>query len=143
MIFLECDSIERSRLEGLDDTFLINIDHHTSGTPFASVNWIDTKASAVAEMVYRLAVAANVTVTPAMATCLYTALLSDTGSFCYEGTGANTFALAKDLVELGASPARIAEDLYFSNPALEDATAGSGADDIAARRPHGVALGDA
>ncbi|MGC1870889.1 MAG: bifunctional oligoribonuclease/PAP phosphatase NrnA [Acidobacteriaceae bacterium] len=116
VIFLECDSVERSRLEGLDDKFLINIDHHTSGTPFAHVNWIDTKASAVAELVYRLAVAAKVKVTPAMATCIYTALLSDTGSFCYEGTGANTFALAKDLVDMGATPARIAEDLYFSNP---------------------------
>lgn len=116
VIFLECDSIERSRLQGLEDKFLINIDHHFSGNPFASVNWIDTTASAVAEMVYRLAVAANVAVTPAMATCLYTALLSDTGSFCYEGTGANTFTLARNLVELGAKPARIAEDLYFSNP---------------------------
>lgn len=115
VIFLECDSVERSRLEGLENQFLINIDHHTSGTPFASVNWIDTKASAVAEMVYRLAVAAKVKVTPGMATCLYTALLSDTGSFCYEGTDANTFALAKDLVDMGATPARIAEDLYFSN----------------------------
>ncbi len=116
VIFLECDNVERSRLQGLEDKFLINIDHHTSGKPFARVNWIDTEASAVAEMVYRLAVAAGVTVTPAMAICLYTALLSDTGSFCYESTGAPTFTLAKDLVELGASPARIAEDLYFSNP---------------------------
>lgn len=116
VIFLECDSIERSRLQGVDEKFLINIDHHTSGTPFAGVNWIDTRARAVAEMVYRLALAANVAVNAEMATCLYTALLSDTGSFCYEGTGADTFALAKDLVELGANPARIAEDLYFSNP---------------------------
>ena len=116
VIFLECDSVERSRLQGLEDKFLINIDHHTSGVPFACVNWIDAKASAVAEMVYRLGVAAGVTVTPAMATCLYTALLSDTGSFCYESTSAHTFALAKDLVELGANPARIAENLYFSNP---------------------------
>jgi bifunctional oligoribonuclease and PAP phosphatase NrnA len=116
VIFLECDCVERSRLEGMEKKFLINIDHHSSGALFAHVNWIDTKASAVAEMVYRLAVAAKITVTPAMATCLYTALLSDTGSFCYERTGANTFALAKDLVERGATPARIAEDLYFSNP---------------------------
>ncbi|MGH9616787.1 MAG: DHH family phosphoesterase [Acidobacteriaceae bacterium] len=116
VIFLECDSVERSRLQELDEKYMINIDHHTSGTPFACVNWIDTGASAVAEMVYRLALAANVPVSAEMATCLYTALLSDTGSFCYEGTGADTFALAKDLVELGANPARIAEDLYFSNP---------------------------
>jgi phosphoesterase RecJ-like protein len=117
VIFLECDSIKRSRLTGLDGNFLINIDHHTSGREFADVNWIDTEASAVAEMVYRLAVAANADITPEMATCLYTALLSDTGSFCYEGTGAQTFTLAKNLVELGARPARIAQDVYFSNPA--------------------------
>ena len=116
VIFLECDSVERSGLQGLEDKFLIDIDHHTSGSPFGGVNWIDTNASAVAEMVYRLSVAANVAVTAEMATCLYTALLSDTGSFCYEGTGADTFALATDLVKLGARPARIAEDLYFSNP---------------------------
>lgn len=116
VILLECDSVERSRLQGVDDEFLINIDHHTSGNPFARINWIDTEASAVAEMVYRLAMAANVSITPPMATCLYTALLSDTGSFCYEGTCASTFALAKELVELGANPSRIAEDLYFSNP---------------------------
>lgn len=117
VILLECDGLERSRLKGFDGHFLINIDHHTSGRRFADVNWIDTEASAVAEMVYRLAVAANVAITPAMATCLYTALLSDTGSFCYEGTSAQTFALAKNLVELGAAPARIAQDVYFSNPA--------------------------
>src|SRR5487761_1648567 len=36
VIFLECDCVGRSRLEGLDNKILINIDHHTSGTPFAS-----------------------------------------------------------------------------------------------------------
>ncbi len=117
VILLECDGIERSRLKGIDGNYLINIDHHTSGRNFADVNWIDTEASAVAEMVYRLAVASNAFITAEMATCLYTALLSDTGSFCYEGTGARTFALARNLVELGARPARIAQDVYFSNPA--------------------------
>ena len=117
VILLECDGVERSRLKGLDGHFLINIDHHSSGRHFADVNWIDTGASAVAEMIYRLAVVANAFITPEMATCLYTALLSDTGSFCYEGTGAHTFGLARNLVELGAWPARIAQDVYFSNPA--------------------------
>ncbi len=117
VILLECDGIERSRLKGIDGSFLINMDHHTSGRAFADVNWIDTRASAVGELVYRLASAANANITPAMATCLYTALLSDTGSFCYEGTSAQTFALAKSLVDLGARPVRIAQDVYFSNPA--------------------------
>ena len=59
-IILECDSIQRTRLHGLENKFLINIDHHQSGRPFAQVNWIDPKAVATAEMVYRLAREAGV-----------------------------------------------------------------------------------
>ena len=117
VILLECDSVARSKVKGLDGQFLINLDHHTSGRNFADINWIDTRSAAVAEMVYRLAQAAGVAILPAMATCLYTAVLTDTGSFCYEGTNAHTFDLAHDLVRHGAQPARIAQDIYFSNPA--------------------------
>jgi bifunctional oligoribonuclease and PAP phosphatase NrnA len=116
VILLECDGIPRSRLDGLENRFLINIDHHTSGRPFANVNWIDCSACAVSEMVYQLAGAAGIDITPEMATCLYTAVLSDTGSFCYEGTDAHTFELARNLVRRGADPVLIAQDVYFSNP---------------------------
>jgi phosphoesterase RecJ-like protein len=74
-IILECDSIHRTRLEGLEDRFLISIDHHISGRPFAHVNWIDPHAVATAEMVFRLARVAGVKFSPEIATCLYTALL--------------------------------------------------------------------
>ena len=47
-IILECDSIHRTRLEGLENRFLISIDHHVSGRPFAHVNWIDPHAVATA-----------------------------------------------------------------------------------------------
>jgi phosphoesterase RecJ-like protein len=116
-ILLECDGIERTGLLGLEDRCLINIDHHASGRPFAYLNWIDEHACAVAAMVYRIAVAANVEITPSMATCLYTAILSDTGSFTYSSTNAETFALAQDLTARGANPCQIARDVYFSNPA--------------------------
>lgn len=116
VILLECDGIERSRLVGLQGRFLVNIDHHASGRAFADVNWIDTEACAVAEMVYRLAVMLGAEVTPDAATCLYTAVLTDTGSFCYEGTDVHAFDLARQLVEHGADPARIAREVYFSNP---------------------------
>jgi phosphoesterase RecJ-like protein len=116
VILLECDGIERSRLNGLEGRRLVNIDHHTSGRNFAHLNWIDTDACAVAEQVYTLARAADVRITPEMATCLYMALLTDTGSFCYEGTDAHTFSLAHELVRLGACPAPIAQTVYFSNP---------------------------
>ncbi len=115
-ILLECDGLERSRLKGLESHRVINIDHHASGRPFAAINWIDPQASAVAELVFDLAVAAGVKVSPHMATCLYTALLTDTGSFRYEGTDAHTLKLATELVNLGAKPAQIAREVYFTNP---------------------------
>lgn len=115
-ILLECDGVARTRLEGLEGRVLVNIDHHASWKAFAEVNWIEEDACAVAEMVYRLARAAGAAVTPAMATCLYTAVLTDTGSFCYEGTDAHAFELARELVRCGAHPAAIAREVYFSNP---------------------------
>lgn len=115
-ILLECDGIARTGLLGLDeDRPLINIDHHASGRHFAAVNWIDEHACAVGAMVYRIALAAGVEITPSMATCLYTAILSDTGGFTYASTNAETFAVAHDLAVRGANPAKIARDVYFSN----------------------------
>lgn len=116
-IILECDNLQRTRVEGLERHFLINIDHHVSGRPFANVNWIDPSACATAELIYQLACAASVKITPDIATCLYTAVLTDTGSFCFAGTSERTFALAQELVRCGADPARIAQNVYFSNPA--------------------------
>ena len=87
-IILECDGVARTRLTGLERHYLINIDHHATARPFADVNWIDTSACATAEMIFLLARRAGVKVSPEVATCLYTAVLTDTGSFCFPGTTA-------------------------------------------------------
>ena len=60
VILLECDGPERTRLQGLEKFFLINIDHHATGLDFADINWIDHQAACVGEMVYRLFLAAEV-----------------------------------------------------------------------------------
>lgn len=114
-IILECDSIQRTRLSGLENQFLISIDHHLSGRPFAHVNWIDPSAVATAEMVHKLAREAGVKITPEIATCLYTAVLTDTGSFMFEGTNEHTFDLAKELVHAGANPTHCARNIYFGH----------------------------
>ena len=106
----------RSTPQGLEEHFLINIDHHATSKPFANLNWIDPDTCAVAEMVFRLAQAAGVKISAEIATCLYAAVLTDTGSFCYAPTNARTFELAKSLVDYGADPARIAQSIYFSSP---------------------------
>ena len=113
-ILLECDGPERTRLLGLEKFLLINIDHHASGSGFGHVNWIDREATSVGELVYRLIKAAGARVTPEIATCIYTTVLTDTGGFIYGATRASTFELARDLVLAGADPIRIAQDVYFS-----------------------------
>jgi bifunctional oligoribonuclease and PAP phosphatase NrnA len=114
-IILECDSIHRTRLEGLQGRFLISIDHHVSGRPFADVNWIDPHAVATGEMVFRLARQAGTPFSPEIATCLYTALMTDTGSFMFQGTNEHTFALARELVLAGADPSHCARSIYFAH----------------------------
>jgi phosphoesterase RecJ-like protein len=116
VILLECDGLERTRLQGLARMFHINIDHHASGKEFGQLNWIDRDACSVGELVYRLVRAADGEVTAEMATCLYVTLLTDTGGFCYGGIRSNTFRLAAELVDAGADPVRIARDIYFANP---------------------------
>ncbi len=116
-ILLECDSLVRTRLRGLDAFFLVNIDHHITGLNFAQLNWIDCSAASVGEMVYRLAQAAGVAISAQMAQCLYTTILTDTGGFSYGNVRESTFALARELVHAGADPIVIAEEVYYSAPA--------------------------
>ncbi|HEV2689110.1 MAG TPA: DHH family phosphoesterase, partial [Bryobacteraceae bacterium] len=114
-LILECDSIQRTLLGGLDNCFLINIDHHASARNFANINWIDSTVMATAELVYRLARLACVPIDADIATCLYTALMTDTGSFMFEGTNEHTFTVARELVLSGADPARCARPIYFGH----------------------------
>jgi phosphoesterase RecJ-like protein len=114
VIVLECDGAERTGLLGLESFYLLNIDHHSTGRNFGDLNWIDQQAASVGELVHRVIKASGVEVTPAMAACLYTTVLTDTCGFCHGNTSAATFALAGHLVEAGADPIRIARDVYFS-----------------------------
>ena len=115
VILLECDSTRRALLDGLDECFLINIDHHASGRNFGHINWIDSSVMATAELVFRLARLACVPVDRDIATCLYTALMTDTGSFMFEGTNEHTFTVARELVLAGADPAHCARHIYFGH----------------------------
>lgn len=115
VVMLECDSTKRAQLEGLDSCYLINIDHHASAREFAHLNWIDSNVMATAELVYRFARRACVPIDKDIATCLYTALMTDTGSFMFEGTNEHTFTVARELVLAGADPARCARSIYFGH----------------------------
>ncbi|MGI4830131.1 MAG: DHH family phosphoesterase [Janthinobacterium lividum] len=113
-LVLECDCVRRTGFDFLAADIMVNIDHHRSGTAYAAVNWIDPDAAAVGSMLYEIAVETGAPMSPAMATCLYAAILTDTVHFTLPSTTAETFGMAEHLVALGADAANIAEAVYHS-----------------------------
>ena len=113
---IECSDISRPGLIGLEKQFVVNIDHHSTTALFGTINWIDSTASAVGEMIYNLCKATGVRVTKEIAECVYTALITDTGSFHYSNTTERTFKVASELVRTGVKPAKTAEAVFASYP---------------------------
>jgi len=117
VITLECPSLDRTGLEGaLGDLPVINIDHHLGNQLYGQVNWVDSAAPAVGEMIFRLAQTLKIEMDSDTATCLYLTLVTDTGGFRFPNTTAETFEAAAALVREGAQPARVAHWLYESQP---------------------------
>ena len=113
---MECSDISRPGLIDLDKQFVVNIDHHSTTALFGKINWIDSTASAVGEMIYNLCKATGVRVTREIAECCYTALITDTGSFHYSNTTERTFKVASELLRTGVKPAKTAEAVFASYP---------------------------
>ncbi|MEW6366511.1 MAG: bifunctional oligoribonuclease/PAP phosphatase NrnA [Acidobacteriota bacterium] len=112
---IECTEVERPGLSHLDRYFLINIDHHSKNRMFANLNWVDTAACAVGEMIYRLVRHLGVRLTPEIATALYVSISTDTGFFHFSNTNARTFEVCAELAKAGADPAYVADALTDHN----------------------------
>lgn len=113
---IECSDVTRPGLDKLDKQFVVNIDHHSTTALFGKINWIDSTASAVGEMIYNLCKATGVRVTKEIAECVYTALITDTGSFHFSNTTERTFKVASELLRTGVKPAKAAEAVFASYP---------------------------
>lgn len=94
----------------------IVIDHHRTERNFGDVIWVDASAAATAELVVRLARRLQYKATPAFATCAYTGIFTDTGSFRFSNTSAEVFEAAAALVAAGAEPHRVAEEIVENQP---------------------------
>jgi phosphoesterase RecJ-like protein len=113
---IECSDVTRPGLDDLEKQFVVNIDHHATTALFGKINWLDSTASAVGEMIYNLCKATGVRVTKEIAECVYTALITDTGSFHFSNTTERTFKVASELLRTGVKPAKAAEAVFASYP---------------------------
>jgi phosphoesterase RecJ-like protein len=109
---LECPNIDRTGYSGLERTFILNLDHHLSNSGYGNVVVIEPEAACLGKVIYDIARGLNVPIDPVTATCLYIALVTDAGQFCYANATPESFTLAKELVELGARPAEVSRILY-------------------------------
>lgn len=94
----------------------VNIDHHATSESFGAVNLIDVSASATGALIYRIIKAAGGIISPDTALCIYTAVITDTGSFRYSNADPEAFAIAGEMVGLGVNTWYVAEHLYESQP---------------------------
>jgi phosphoesterase RecJ-like protein len=118
LVFLDCGNIDRMPVEWLqrDGAPVLNIDHHHDNTRFGSVNLVDVGASSTAEIVYELAKALDVELTPEAATALYVGLVTDTGRFMYENTTPRAHQMAAELLDAGVDVHDIYRRLYERVP---------------------------
>jgi phosphoesterase RecJ-like protein len=115
VIVMESGDLDRTGVEGLDGRFTINIDHHQGNTFYGSLNWVDESAAACGEMVFDLIEALGVPLTIEIATHVYLAILTDTGSFHYSNITPKTFGICQRAVRAGVNPAAMARRVFDQN----------------------------
>jgi bifunctional oligoribonuclease and PAP phosphatase NrnA len=118
-IIVDCSNFER-----IEETYkifkniknIINIDHHNSNENYGDLNYIDSSASSVGEIIYDLIKFINLDLLDEkISTCLYTAIITDTGSFRYSNVNSKTFSVVSDLASQGIKPNLIADNIYNRN----------------------------
>ena len=117
LIVLDCSDIDRlgkNKFLIEKSTNVINIDHHVSNTNFGDYNVVDNKAAATGELVYELLYSLGIDIDMDIATCLYTAISTDTGSFMYSNVSMRTHEIAADLLRSGINIGKINVNLYQS-----------------------------
>ena len=117
-IVMECSDYARTGVADLNRFFTINIDHHPGNTGYGQINWFDSSAAACAEMVFDVVQALGVQMSIEIATHIYIAILTDTGSFHFSNLSPRTFDICRQLLEAGVDPVRVARQVY------DNATAG-------------------
>ncbi|WIV10904.1 bifunctional oligoribonuclease/PAP phosphatase NrnA [Proteiniborus sp. MB09-C3] len=117
LIALDCGDMERiginkALLESID--FIINIDHHVTNKGFGDINVVDPCSSSTGEMIYRFLELMKVKLDKDIATSLYVAISTDTGSFKYDNTTPVTHMIVSGLLNIGIDINLININLYQS-----------------------------
>lgn len=92
--------------------FTINIDHHRTNNNFGNLAIVEPKASSSGEVLYKILKQLGWQMNFDTITCIYTAILTDTGGFRFENTSAEVFRIAAELTEKGINPKELYKKCY-------------------------------
>lgn len=114
VVALDCSDERRIKpiWEQLKTRFVINIDHHPTNTRYGSMNYVDAAAAATGEIVWQLLAEMGISVNEDVASALYVAISTDTGSFKFESTSPQTHRVAASLLETGIRLAEITPRVF-------------------------------
>ena len=115
VIVMECGDLDRTGVRGFEGRYIINVDHHAGNRMYGAINWFDESAAACGEMVYDVIAALGVPMSLEIATHIYLAILTDTGSFHHSNITPRTFEICRQTVEAGVNPAAMARRIFDSN----------------------------
>jgi len=120
-VFVALDTSVKNRLGTVNKaiapgTTILNIDHHISNENYGDVNFIDASAPATGQILLEFFQHVGARVSAEMATNLFAAISTDTGSFQYAGTNERTFAAASHLISCGVDVPGLSRAMYDSQP---------------------------
>lgn len=118
VVYLDCGDFTRMDIPEFREggRLLINIDHHKGNDGFGDLALVEADRSSTAEMVYTIAKDLGVTITTSIADALYVGLITDTGCFMYQNTGAHAHEMAADLIASGVDVHAAYQRIFEGQP---------------------------
>jgi phosphoesterase RecJ-like protein len=115
-LWVFCDMSDFSRagefLPALERENMLDIDHHLGNSHFGALNYVIPSEASTGTCVLRLLHALDVPITPEIATCILTTIMTDTGAFMHTNTTAAVLRMSAEMVELGADKPLITEEIF-------------------------------
>jgi phosphoesterase RecJ-like protein len=114
-VILDCGDLQRvgrAATDILKIPVIINIDHHITNTEFGTYTLVDHTACSTAEIIHRVISDLDIPIDKTIANAIYTAILTDTGSFLFQNTNSAAFAISSEMVAKGADPYMVAQYVY-------------------------------
>jgi phosphoesterase RecJ-like protein len=115
-LWVFCDMSDSSRagefLPEIKVENMLNIDHHLGNSRFAGLNYILEKEASTGTCVLQILKAMDVPITPDIATCILTTIMTDTGAFMHTNTTADVLKMSAEMMLAGADKPLITEEIF-------------------------------